>query len=243
MRSSGSMEPSPMPRISSRLRRLRNTPAPHGAPQVSTPSSLGTRSRSAGVTPRPGSTGRRLRRRSQMQSGGAGDELGYACRLGDDGECEEEAAAGCIGLGTDPDMQAHMETAGGHGSGGGDGIDELLGFAGGCPEAPRGPAGAADGHGHHDGQGGTSLSFTFGCTEAGSWMDSGAAVGLWGSLPGGAAVMPPLGQGAKAARGGAGAAAGRGGSGAGAGVSSRRPMQHGGERDEFLDGLMDYDGE
>ncbi|GIL60213.1 hypothetical protein Vafri_14823 [Volvox africanus] len=68
---SSSMEPSPLPRLSSRLRRLRVSPCLGGGgssgPLTSpTPSILlGTRSRSAGVTP-GGATCRRLRRRSDL---------------------------------------------------------------------------------------------------------------------------------------------------------------------------------
>ncbi|GLC69503.1 hypothetical protein PLESTF_000839300 [Pleodorina starrii] len=75
---SSSMEPSPMPRLSSRIRRVRASPCPgsggSGGPLTSPAPShlLGTRSRSAGVTP-GGVTCRRLRRRSDLL---ASDQLG-----------------------------------------------------------------------------------------------------------------------------------------------------------------------
>ncbi|KAG2432077.1 hypothetical protein HXX76_009004 [Chlamydomonas incerta] len=79
---SSSMEPSPMPRLSVRLRRLRASPynlgdlgaagASGGGLPYPTPSQLGARSRSTGVT--PGGTSRRLRRRSHLV-GSQGREL------------------------------------------------------------------------------------------------------------------------------------------------------------------------
>ncbi|KXZ42664.1 hypothetical protein GPECTOR_126g520 [Gonium pectorale] len=120
--SRGSLEPSPLPRLSSRLLRLRASPygdagssggrggAPGsggggGGPPSSaspTPSSLlGVRCRSAGVTPGAGGgagggTGRRLRRRSDMfiDSGGLGSAgAGFRRhRQGDDDDVDDDCS-------------------------------------------------------------------------------------------------------------------------------------------------------
>ncbi|KAG2484187.1 hypothetical protein HYH03_016999 [Edaphochlamys debaryana] len=117
-----SMEPSPMPRLSSRLRRLRTSPfAPggvgasggssRGQPSPSprsTPSQLGTRSRSVGITP----GGRRLRRRSHLgptdqpgssyySRGGLGDE-----DLDEEGLDLDGTGAGDVGCSPDQSMDA-----------------------------------------------------------------------------------------------------------------------------------------
>ncbi|PNH09795.1 hypothetical protein TSOC_003552 [Tetrabaena socialis] len=109
-----SMEPSPMPRLSSRIRRLRASPiagSGGGLPSSQTSSHLGTRSRSAGVTPGGGQASRRLRRRSHL---GSDQYLSYASGGCDaDGSEEDGEDHGGVGCGANADDH-HMNEAGHH---------------------------------------------------------------------------------------------------------------------------------
>ncbi|GIL82357.1 hypothetical protein Vretimale_11824 [Volvox reticuliferus] len=118
---SSSMEPSPLPRLSSRLRRLRVSPylgagGSSGPLTSPTPSLLlGTRSRSAGVTP-GGATFRRLRRRSDLLMP---DQLGQMSARGHADVDELEDSDGATAAVTDEHMHdvSHQFLAAG-GSGG-----------------------------------------------------------------------------------------------------------------------------
>lgn len=268
---SSSMEPSPMPRLSVRLRRLRASPynldlgAAGGSGNASgngsglhsypTPSQLGARSRSTGVT--PGGTSRRLRRRSHLVGShgreldvdalASGDDVGGSGMDDDDGGLQLVGAGGVVGRRGGRD-QLHAELR----------EDDLrpnpLPDQMYYPPPPRAPSHATSSSLQLAGSGypplptgahGGSLAASFTC-------------GFGGGLAGGLAGQPPPVPASRrmSGPGCSGAAltqsqqqmlppvSARGLSLPGAGPSSLahslRSQSHSGE--EFLSGLMDYDG-
>ncbi|PNW76381.1 hypothetical protein CHLRE_11g467537v5 [Chlamydomonas reinhardtii] len=269
---SSSMEPSPMPRLSVRLRRLRASPynldlgAAGGSGNASgngsglhsypTPSQLGARSRSTGVT--PGGTSRRLRRRSHLVGShgreldvdalASGDDVGGSGMDDDDGGLQLVGAGGVVGRRGGRD-QLHAELR----------EDDLrpnpLPDQMYYPPPPRAPSHATSSSLQLAGSGypplptgahGGSLAASFTC-------------GFGGGLAGGLAGQPPPVPASRrmSGPGCSGAAltqsqqqmlppvSARGLSLPGAGPSSLahslRSQSHSGE--EFLSGLMDYDDE
>ncbi|KAG2439016.1 hypothetical protein HYH02_006544 [Chlamydomonas schloesseri] len=260
---SSSMEPSPMPRLSVRMRRLRASPyhlelgggggsGLHSSQP--TPSQLGARSRSTGVT--PGGTSRRLRRRSHLVGShgreldvdalGSGDDVGGGMD-DDDGGLQLVGAAGVVGrrggrdqhlTGREDDLRPSPLP------------DQM--FHPPPPRAPAHPTGSSlqlPGSGYpplptgvHGGQLAASFTCGFGGSLAGSLSrQPPVPANRRMSGPGGSSAsltqsQPQLLQPHKS---------GRGMSLPGAGPSSLAHSLHSQSRsgEEFLSGLMDYEDE
>ncbi|GFR45011.1 hypothetical protein Agub_g6321 [Astrephomene gubernaculifera] len=217
---SSSMEPSPMPRLSSRLRRLRASPYGGGSGGNGTggslfsppPSQLGTRSRSAGVT--PGGTSRRLRRRSDLASGRSYGDV--------DDDVEEDC-------GDDHRMfdAGHQHTA--HQASGRNATGETQP----CGVPPSSRACASDPHGQPLS---APLSWLAGiCADADGKPSHEEVPRQRGASAGGAPPVRP----SLPSQEGCGAGADRRCQESGQRYQQHRSRSHPGE--EFLNGLMDYD--
>ncbi|KXZ43127.1 hypothetical protein GPECTOR_101g28 [Gonium pectorale] len=199
--SRGSLEPSPLPRLSSRLRRLRASPygdagssGGRGGPPSASPtpsSSLGARCRSAGVTPGAGGgagggTGRRLRRRSDMfiDSGGLGSaSTGFRRHHhGDDNDEDDDCSD--FNVHGSPADQLFLD----------DGVSRHGGRGDGGPSTAAGGGSGVASRGHHQHQPNQRLSLQAPVSTGGfgafSQQPTAAAAAAGGPLPCGAGALP-----------------------------------------------------